>query len=60
MDQIAYRRSAETAEEVFRRASQEVFSYWAAHHPEAVLATWRPQLSDSPLTWPRIRGAGVR
>ena len=56
MDQIGYRRPRESAEDVFRRASQDVFNFWASHDPVVVLATWRPQLTDSPLTWPRIRG----
>jgi hypothetical protein len=54
MRQIGYLRPGETETEVFRRATLDVFAYWSGRDPDREYAGWRPQLTESPATWPRM------
>ena len=55
MQEIRYARPRETEDDVWQRALSDVFDYWRQKSAAAVLATWRPRLSDDRSTWPRFR-----
>jgi hypothetical protein len=55
MTQIGYARPSETDEQLWRRATTEVFRYWRGKSAAEALSGWRPALGESPSTWPRMR-----
>lgn len=55
MEQVGYLRRGERDEDVFQRATADVFEFWRRHDPDEALAAWRPQLTDAPETWPRFQ-----
>jgi len=55
MREIGYARPGETESDVWRRATEDVFTYWRDKYAAAVLATWHPTLTEDRATWPRFR-----
>ena len=60
LEQVGYARQGEGTSSLWQRAISDVFRFWSGKTAAEALASWRPQLGDSPNTWPRIRQQGAR
>jgi hypothetical protein len=55
MRQVGFWKPGESDEDVFRRATVSVWSFWRSRDPDLVLASWHPALTEASETWPRLR-----